>query len=156
MEHERLALVVEGAPNSGKTTTLHAFVKQYSESGPRPKAGWKPLWLNPRFNALQVWFYRIYSSASECNRSLEERLPQVDWLPGCIMIALQPDGDRAAETIQFLQENNFRIERFPLSNMEGNNLWDRFNENNRAERLQARAEEMMRRTCNFIRDYNLI
>lgn len=62
----KLAIIIEGVQNSGKTSTILHFVNQYrSKQVIKMRSGWKNLFLNQSFQSLEIKTYIISSSPSE-------------------------------------------------------------------------------------------
>jgi len=104
-------------------------------------SGWKDIWLNPEFDSLKVGIKFLSSSCSEIKKKITHRLNGE--IPTILWVAVQANGFLKDDTLEFIR-NNYpeRIEKI-LTNIEGENIWDRFNEQNQEEILRERANNIV-------------
>lgn len=153
----KLAIIIEGVQNSGKTSTILHFVNQHqSRTLTVMRSGLKSLYLNPSFQALRVEPYIISSSPSESDTPLSKRFSGLAVLPELIIIAEQTGGRHQANTITFLTTNGYSIVTFPITNVIGSLDWQRFDTSNKAIKLTNRANEIMDSIKSFIKINSII
>jgi len=152
-----LAVVIVGAQNSGKTSTIRYLINKYSDSNlANFKAAFKFLFLNSSFKSIKITAFCIPSSPSESNRPLATRFQNWNPFPQILILPEQPGGQHYLNTINFLQNNNYKILYFHLSNQIGINHWDRFDSSSQIHILDLRADEIIAEIRTFINVQNLI
>lgn len=141
-ETMKLAVLIIGLQNSGKTTTLREIVKIHTgKEQKQMKAGWRILSLFPEFHDLTIHSYFIPASPSETNLKISDRFEKLN--PEILFVAEQINGQNYSDTMAFLTINNYTILRYDLINREGDNIWERFNEFNKSQRLYDRTNLIM-------------
>jgi len=151
----KLAIIIEGSNNSGKTSTIKHLVNNYSNrSLNRIKAGWQRIFLNPNFPNLKIDVYCIPSSPSESDNPLSNRFSQ--WLPDVILVAEQPNGKHYNSTYTFLQSNGFQIITRSINNIDGSGDWERFDVNSSKLKLDNRAEDIINDTIQLLKTNKII
>ena len=153
----KLAIIIEGVQNSGKTSTILHFVNQYQiRTLTVMRAGWQNLYLNHLFQTLKVNPYIISSSPSESNNPLPTRFSGWTTLPDLLIMAEQAGGRHQSSTITFLTTNGYSIVTFPISNVTGSLDWERFDSSNQVTKLTNRANEIMNSIKSFIKTHSII
>ncbi len=151
----KLAIVIEGHQNSGKTSTIRELINTYgNKSISQMKRGWQRLFLNQTFEYLKLDIYCVPASPSETGIELIKRFPK--WKPEVLIVAVQPNGQHYSSSNTFLNNNNYTVLRYSLTNNSGNLDWDRFNQTNKSIKLRNRADEIILDIRNFIKTNNLI
>ena len=152
----RLAIVIEGSQNSGKTSTIKNLVNCYGNKNiSQMKRGWQRIFLNNSFQYLKLNFYCVPASPSETGIELKKRFNNI-WIPEVIIVALQPNGKHYSSSNVFLTNNNYSILRYRINNSNGNSDWDRFNNNTKVRKLNNRANQIIGDIRQFINNNNLI
>lgn len=90
----KLAIIIEGFQNSGKTSTILHFVNQYqTRTLKQVRAGWQNLFINGSvFSTLKINPYIISSSPSESGIQLSKRFQNWTGLPDILILAEQLNG----------------------------------------------------------------
>ena len=151
----RLAIIIEGVQNSGKTSTIKRFINRQSE---RPinilRRGWRTIMLNLNFSCIRVILFCIPGSPSETDTPIKSILDKLHVYPEILIIPEQPDGKNYENTLTFLKENDYKIIlKQRLSNTVGNDIWDRFNEENEVFKLDQRADAILKKLKEAILSY---
>ncbi|MHC9087455.1 hypothetical protein ACXIHB_01960 [Tenacibaculum sp. IMCC1] len=151
----KLAIVIEGHQNSGKTSTIKELINSYgNKSISQMKRGWQKLFLNSIFKYLKLDIYCVPASPSETNIELIKRFP--NWVPEVLIVAVQPNGQHYSSSMSFLTNNNYQILKYSLTNNNGNLDWDRFDSSTKQNKLSNRADEIIFDIRSFINNNNLI
>lgn len=151
----KLAIVVEGLPNSGKTSTIRELVNSYgNKTLSVMRKGWNRIYLNRNFEYLKLDFYCVPASPSETNIELSQRFP--DWHPDVLIVALQINGQHYISSQTFLNVNNYNILTYSITNQEGNRTWERFDDTNKVDKLRERADEIVEDIKKFISAHGII
>tara|TARA_R110002072_G_scaffold287464_6_gene453184 strand:+ start:804 stop:1280 length:477 start_codon:yes stop_codon:yes gene_type:complete len=152
MENKRLAILLIGKQNSGKTTTIHHFDKMYDErelDKVQCKRGWRHLQIfKEKLGALFVSMYFVPASPTETNFPLRSRFEFL--LPEIIIVAEQKNGSEFHNTMDFLNENDYKIKIFEIK--EGTTeTWSRWKEDNsnKQDILTKRGVDI----CNTVREF---
>lgn len=147
----KLAIVIEGEQNSGKTSTIK-FLLNYQQAR---------LWmkyhilLSNKFSCLNVFVEAISSSPTERNEPLSITIGSNT--PDFLIIAEQKGGALSNNTYAFLKSNSYDVITFKLTNIVGSDIWDRWTSpSDETPRLQARKDEIIKTIINFIKVNNLI
>lgn len=124
---DRLAIIVVGVSNSGKTTTLKEYADYYKDSVNTFKKGWRhglsPF--KPKFWTVKVSAYIIPKSPSE-SEPLEQTIEPLEWYPDVLLMPEQLGGKEYQNSINYLRSHNYHIKEFHLSNVNGGGVWDRW------------------------------
>jgi hypothetical protein len=146
----RIAVVIVGQQNSGKTATLKEIGRKHANKNPqRTMAGWRILSLFPdSFHALALHAYFVPASPTETNFKLEDRFK--DWKPEVLFVAEQINGENFISTFDFLKKEDYKILRFDLTNQIGFGIWDRFDHDSAKSKLDARVDLIMNDVKNQI------
>jgi hypothetical protein len=143
------ALILLGAQNSGKTSTILRFDTMFDLHGRQKKrgtVGWRQLLLHS-LKAMVTWVYFIPGSPTETKKSLEKKLKRAfnnvkDW-PELLLIAEQINRDepwnKHRETVDFLLQNGYEVMEIVMGDEAIDPLWQKWNNNNRKDILEARA-----------------
>lgn len=151
----RLAILIVGAQNSGKTTTIKHLIRSYNGRTLKVmKAGWKDIFLNPLFKSLKLNFYCIPASPTETDFKLSLRC--ANWFPEVMVIAEQTSGANYADTINFLITNGYTILRYDIINSNGTLDWERFNSSDMNLKLDNRANQIVVEIKNFLKSNGII
>lgn len=154
----KLAIIIEGVQNSGKTSTILHFVNQYqNRTLKQVRAGWQNLFINSSvFSTLKINPYVISSSPSESGIQLSTRFQNWKGLPDILILAEQLNGKHQLSTETFLRSNNYNIIRHQINNITGSSDWERFQSSNKSFKLTNRSNEIMLDIKNFIKLNNII
>ncbi|CAM2881112.1 hypothetical protein DRF59_08225 [Chryseobacterium flavum] len=153
----KLAIVIEGAQSSGKTSTILHFINQYQNRKLNVmRSGWQNIFINPHFQNLKINPYVISSSPSESDKQLIQRFNKWSILPDLIIMAEQNGGKHYSNTMTFLNANGYSINTFVINNINGSLNWERFDSSNKAAKLTTRANEIMDSIIFFIKTNNII
>jgi len=142
MNKNRLAVILLGDHNSGKTATINHFDKKYDKHGRYKKTcrcGWRHLQLyKERLDALFTLIYFVPASPTETRNPIKNRLR--DFKPELLLIAGQTDGKEYKNTIDFLNSNDYEIVTFELARKKSESIWGEWNnKSNKDEILDQRA-----------------
>lgn len=150
----RLAVVIVGVQNSGKTTTLKHFCDTYYRKKVSTfKMGWRfgLSIFKPRYWGIKIDAFFIPASRTERDEYLIDLYKKLGWDPDFIFMAEQLNGKRYSDTIHYLMANGFHVKEFVLSNKEGNDTWDRWrNDLEREAKLLHRTEQIADYVRSFI------
>jgi hypothetical protein len=154
----KLAIIIEGVQNSGKTSTILHFVNQYQNRTLKQlRAGWQNLFINASiFSTLRIIPYIISSSPSESGVKLGQRFQNWKGLPDILILAEQSNGKYKLDTETFLRNNGYSIIKHQINNIIGNSDWERFDKSNKALKLTNRSNEIMFDVTSFIKSNNII
>jgi len=140
----RLAILIVGLQNSGKTSTIRHLIRVYNGKSLKiMKAGWKDIFLNPIFKLLKLIFYCIPASPSETDNKLSDRFSTWTWLPETLVVAEQTGGRHYVDTINFLSTNGYHVLRYDILATNGATDWERFTPSNMSSKLDNRANEIV-------------
>ncbi|MGV3459065.1 MAG: hypothetical protein ACO1N9_01295 [Flavobacterium sp.] len=102
----RLAILIVGDQNSGKTSTIKHIVELFNGRILKiARAGWKSIFLNSLLGSLKLIFYCIPASPTETKIKLSARFATWTSLPEVLVIAEQTSGTNYTDTINFLAIN---------------------------------------------------
>lgn len=148
----KIAILIIGKQNSGKTTTIIFFDKVYNRDEKLKKycrIGWRHLQLfKGKLHALFSLIYFIPSSPTETQRSLKKRLGKMR--PEFILMAEQINGSEYQNTIDFLTNNDYEIIEFYINRNNSKEIWCEWDNKNMNEILEKRAIEIGNEFRNFI------
>lgn len=145
----KFAIILLGAQNSGKTSTIIHFDTMFDMHGrvkKRGVIGWRELLLHS-LKALVTYIYFIPSSPTESKESLKKKITKAfnnekDW-PELLLIAEQinrgESWNRHQETVDFLLQNGYEVMEIVIGDESNDPLWQKWNQKNRNEVLEARA-----------------
>jgi len=149
----KLAVIIIGKQNSGKTTTIKYFDKIFDENEKLKKyyrVGWRRLTMfKGKLDALFLLIYFVPASPTETQKPLRDRLK--NFKPELLLIAEQLNGYEYQNTIHFLEKNNYEIVEFVLKN-QSNQTWNNWNKQNMNEILNKRAIDIGDKFKDFIRE----
>jgi len=144
MKKDKIAVLITGNPDSGKTTTIKFFEKKYDEDHREKRvcrAGWRRVQLFlGKLDALSVFIFFIPASPTETNFPVKTRLGEM--LPEMILIAEQPEGKAYVATKAFLDVNNYKIIEFNLDRSNSKGIWNEWNDKNFEKIMKKRANEI--------------
>ncbi|WP_029298729.1 hypothetical protein [Chryseobacterium hispalense] len=154
----KLAIIIEGVQNSGKTSTILHFVNQYQNRTLKQlRAGWQNLFINASvFSTLRIIPYIISSSPSESGVELGQRFQNYKGLPDILILAEQLNGKHQLDTEAFLINNGYNIIKHQINNINGSSDWERFDKSNKLVKLTNRSNEIMLDITSFIKNNNII
>lgn len=156
----RFALILLGAQNSGKTSTILRFDSMFDIYGRRKKrgvVGWRQLLLHS-LKALVTWIYFIPGSPTETKKSLKKKLTEAfhsdkDW-PELLLIAEQinrgESWNKHRETVDFLLQNEYEVMEIIIGDESNDPLWQKWNNNNKDAILEDRALQIAKIFRNYI------
>lgn len=153
----RLAIIIEGTQNSGKTSTIKELIKLFGfKNLKQMKAGWQQIFLSSIFKSLRIFFYCIPASPSETDIPLSERFEEWQHLPEMLILAEQTGGQHHVSTMAFLTANHYNIKIFPISNSNGINHWERFDNSTKNSKLSGRADDITSFINSFIKTNSIV
>jgi len=145
----KLAVVILGEQNSGKTETLREIVKMYTGTPQKQmRAGWRYLSIYPSVRDLRLQCFFVPASPSETDIQLKDRFP--DWQPDVLFLAEQINGKHLENSMKFLEQKEYEVFKYTLSNKDGIDLWDRYNSKTEKEKLKNRARFILNEVRNKI------
>lgn len=151
----RLAILIIGQQDSGKTTTIKHLVNSYSDKSLKVmRAGWQYIFLNSIFKYLQLNFFCVPASPTETKIKLSDRFSES--IPEVLIVAEQLNGFNYQNTINFLNANRYNIITYNLSNVNGTSDWDRFDAKNKTIKLDNRVNQIISDIKLFIRANGII
>jgi GTPase SAR1 family protein len=151
----KLAILIQGEQNSGKTSTIRELInRQSGKTVSNMRKGWQRIFLNQQFGYLKLDVYCVPASPSETNIKLGDRFQ--NWNPEVLIVAEQPSGRHYADTLNFLNSNNYNVLTFTIANTSGSLDWERFTNSNRAIKLGNRVNQIVTGIRQFITSNNLI
>lgn len=152
---DRLAIILVGARDTGKTSTLKEYSEYYhNKSVDTFRKGWRhglaPF--RPQFWTIKTSTYILPGSPTETNLPLKDTIEPLEWYPDILLMAEQLAGKEYINTINYLRIHHYHIVEFTLSNSVGSGIWDRWG--TKAEetlRLLYRREAIADCIRNFIK-----
>jgi hypothetical protein len=150
---DRLAIIVVGVSDSGKTTTLKEYTDYYKDSVSTFKKGWRhglsPF--KPKFWTVKVSAYVIPKSPTE-SVPLKDTIDPLEWFPDVILMPEQLKGKEYQNSIDYLRSHDYHIKEFQLSNVSSGGVWDRWTTKlEQSTKLLYRREEIADYIRNFIK-----
>jgi GTPase SAR1 family protein len=143
MRQDRLAIILVGNQNSGKTTTLKYYCNSYRHHQVGVfKQGWRHN-ITPfadKFYGVRISAYFLPSSRSEKATPLKETFDSLDWWPDFLFMAEQLNGAEYNNTIRILRENDYHIKEFILDNKNMDSIWHYYDPVDENLFLQYRKE----------------
>lgn len=144
--NKRLAVILVGAQNSGKTTSIKYFDHEYDEYKRLKKqcrAGGRSLLLHKKsLRALFSYIYFVPASPTETKKSLKSRLKE--WRPEMILIAEQIDKgenwNRYKETKDFLDFEGYEVVEILIGDDARDDIWKKWKESKFEDTMKKRAE----------------
>ncbi|KRB56936.1 MULTISPECIES: hypothetical protein [Flavobacterium] len=153
----RLAIIIEGTQNSGKTSTIKELIKLFGfKNLKQMKAGWQQIFLNPIFKSLRIVFYCIPASPSETDIPLSKRFEEWQHLPEMLILAEQVGGQHHGSTMAFLNANHYHIKVFSINNSNGVNHWERFDNLTKNVKLSKRAYDITDFIKSFLKTNSIV
>lgn len=148
MKKNKLAVVLVGKQDSGKTTTIKHFDEKFDEFKRKKRycrAGKRYLQLH-KLKALYSYIYFVPASPTETNYSLEKRLNNIDVKlkprPEMILMAEQLDGKAYITTIKFLKSEGYHVEEIIIGQGGSTIPWKSWDASNKNTLLKNRANEI--------------
>jgi hypothetical protein len=142
MINDKIAVIIVGERNSGKTATIKYFRREFDESKKEViqcRIGWRRIQLFlHRLDALSCLIYFIPSSPSESNIPLEMSLKE--FKPEMLLIAEQLNGKEYHSTKNFLVDNGYEIIEFTITKNNSLKIWRFWNDIEKKEILTERAK----------------
>ena len=154
-----LAVLIVGASNSCKSTTINYFDRMNDENDREKKRcqiGWRRLqFFLGKLDALFSLVFFVPSSPTESKISLENKLksfkPNIElFIPEMIVVAEQYQGIEYNNTREFLRNNDYEIVEFNIDNSMSGGVWSRWTNENRDYVLEQRSNEITNIFINFI------
>jgi GTPase SAR1 family protein len=152
---DRLAIILLGAQNTGKTSTLKEYSYYYFHKKVSTfKKGWRigvsPF--KPKFHTIKIFAYFLPGSPTETKIPLADTIEPLDWYPDVLLMAEQLNGAEYQNTISYLRTHRYHIQEFRLSDKNGIDIWDRWSsKTEETTKLLYRREAV----ANYIRNYIL-
>lgn len=145
----KLAILIIGEQNSGKTSTIKHLVNANSnKSLSVMKAGWQSIFLNQAFKYLKLILFCVPASPTETKKPLSVRF--AGFIPEVLIVAEQLNGLNHQNTDSFLISNNYTVLRYNIDNIIGSSDWQRFDRNNELLKLNNRTNEIINDIKKFI------
>lgn len=150
---DRLAILLVGNQNSGKTTTLKHFCNSYRfHQADVFRQGWR-YDLTPfadKYSGVKIVAYFLPSSRTEKSTPLEQTFESLEWWPDFLFMAEQLDGAEYQNTIQTLRKKDYHIKEFILSNNNSDTIWHYYNSVDEETFLKYRTEAIAEYVRQFI------
>ena len=126
---DRLAIILVGEQNSGKTSTIRQFNDFYSQKSVTTlKKGFRynisPF--KPKYMAIKIAAYILASSPTESNIPLKDSIDPIGWLPDFIIMPEQTNGMEYSNSIHYLMSNEYELKEFAISDIVGDGVWDKW------------------------------
>lgn len=125
---DRLAIIIVGEQNSGKTSTLRIYSDYYHKPVSTLKKGFRygltPF--KPKFWMIKVFTYILPSSPTESRIPLADTIDPLGWYPDLLLIAEQVNGHEYSASLHYLMINEYHIKQFVISNVVGDGIWERW------------------------------
>lgn len=150
----KLAIIIVGEPNAGKTTTLKEFVNTYNnEKVDVFRQGWRHNieLFKSYYNAIKIVAYFIPSSRTEKHEPLKDIFNNLNCMPDFLFMAEQLDGEEYLNTIQTLRKCKYHIKEFVISESNSDTIWHRYEEKNKSNILLYRTEQIADYVRQFIK-----
>lgn len=145
----KLAILIIGEQNSGKTSTIKHLVNTWGDKSLIVmKAGWQSVFLNSTFKYLKLIFFCVPASPTETNKPLSIRFSE--FIPEVLIVAEQLNGSNYQNTNSFLISNNYTVLRYDIDNIIGTLDWQRFDRSNELLKLNNRTNEIINDIKKFI------
>jgi GTPase SAR1 family protein len=128
---DKLAIIIVGKPNSGKTTTLKHYCNTYNyQEVTTFKQGWRHgiVPFKEKYFGIKIIAYFLPSSRTEKAEPLESIFKNLDWEPDFLFMAEQLNGSEYEKTIRFLREKNYQIKEYVLDENNSDSIWHFYNE----------------------------
>lgn len=152
---DRLAIIILGEQNSGKTSTLRSYSDYYHKEVSTLKKGFRygvsPF--KPKYWGIKVFTYILPSSPTESGIPLIASKGPQNWFADLVLMAEQLNGSEYSNSIHYLMTHQYHIKEFVVSNHVGDGVWDRWDvgDNFRMNaKLLQRREEIGDYIRNFI------
>lgn len=148
---ERLAIIIVGKPNAGKTTTLKHFCNTYHHQKVSTfKMGWRQGFTPFKYLGVKIIPYFLPSSRTEKAIPLSDVFAKLDWWPDFLFMAEQLNGSEYTNTIRFLRKNDYHIKEFLLDNSNTDSIWHFYDKKDEAMILRHRTEQIADYVRGFI------
>lgn len=153
----RLAILIVGEQNSGKTSTIKHLINTYGfKNLSVMRAGWNQIFLNNVFKSLRLHFYCVPASPTETGIDLSVRFGLWGNLPEVLVVAEQLHGSKLSTTLSFLAANGYHVERFDINNVTGVSNWERYDLTTEKVKLDNRAIDIIQQIKTFITSRRII
>lgn len=151
---DRLAIIIVGEQDSGKTTTLREYSNYYHKPVSTLKKGFRygvtPF--KPKYWGVKVFTYILPSSPTESGISLANTIDPHEWFPDLLMMAEQLNGKQYSNSIHYLMGNEYQIKEFIISNIVGDGIWDRWKDGDNF-RMKAKLLQRREEIADYIRKF---
>lgn len=151
---DKLAIIIIGEQNSGKTTSLRSYSDYYHKPVSTLKKGfrWDIAPFRPKFEAIKIWAYLIPSSPTESNTPLSTTIDPLDWYPDLILMPEQVNGKEYSNSLHYLMVNEYHIREYHISKNIGDGIWDRWKDGDKF-RMEAKLLQRREEIADYIRLY---
>lgn len=151
---DKLAILIIGEQNSGKTTTLRSYSDYYHKPVSTLKKGfrWDIAPFRPKFEAVKMWAYLLPSSPTESNIPLADTVDPIEWYPDLILMPEQLNGNEYSNSIHYLMANEYEVKEYNISNYIGDGIWDRWKDGDKF-RMEAKLLQRREEIADYIRSY---
>lgn len=151
----KLAIVIIGMQNSGKTSTIKELINTHSDKTvSKMRKGWQRIYLNNQFKYLKLDIFCVPSSPTESNIKLSERFE--NWQPEVLIVAEQLNGRHYNDTLNFLNLNGYIILTYRIANIDGPLDWERYTDIDKDTKLNNRVNQIVAEINQFLTNNNLI
>lgn len=138
----RLAILIVGVQNGGKTTTIKHLISAYNGRTLKVmRAGWKNIFLNPLLKSMRLNFFCVPASPTETKVKLSTRF--VTNPPDILVVAEQIGGANFPDTINFLAIHGYHVLRYDILTTSGITVWERSTAANRIAKLDNRVNQIV-------------
>ncbi|HEX8561861.1 MAG TPA: hypothetical protein VF676_02670 [Flavobacterium sp.] len=151
----RLAILIIGAQNSGKTSTIKHLISVYNGRKLKVmKAGWKDIFLNPVLKSMRLNFFCVPASPTETGIKLSTRF--LTMLPEVLVVAEQDGGANYPDTMSFLATSSYSILRYDIQKTNGSLDWERFDTKTMTSKLDNRTDEIVTDIKTFLKTNGIV
>lgn len=140
----RLAIIIVGKQDAGKTTTLRHFCNTYDDKTVSTfkqglRNNFRPF---TKENPIKVDAYFLPASRTERATKLADTFNDLGWCPPFMFIAEQLNGAEYNNTIRTLIENKYHIKEFTLYNDNRDSVWHYYSQQDEALIQFHRTEQI--------------
>lgn len=147
---KRLAILIKGYRNVGKTSTIRHYDMIHHKSGKTNcKRGIRYIRPFENFKNIIIQLYILPASPTESNCPLKKYIEDLDESPDFILMAEQLNGKEYQNTTDFLRENNYEIKEFDI-NKNGGSVWGKWEADKPDEK---KLDERVNQINNYITDF---
>lgn len=138
------AIVLVGKQNSGKTTTINHFDKEFNENNILKKyckMGWRSLqFFKGKLAAVFTYVYFIPASPTETKEPLKKKLGTMR--PELLLVAEQINGAEYSNTIKFLKKEGYDVTEIVVGDTSSKGCWKDWSSSDFNKKMKDRANEI--------------